>query len=207
MSFDLIGGILGLGNQQSQAANLNSVHSSSSCGCSPNAAPADSHSISQFSQAIGHSESSSAGTSLLQGNSGLGGVVNGLLSGITGGKDAGIGGLIGTPLGLFSNLVGHDSAAKAAANGDVQGWLVNTFDHSGHSHPLGGNSGSGSSAPLAILGTLGQEAGGLIGLDKVFGSALEHDARNGTNYVAGGSPSYGLTGGGSAANTGHGGHH
>ncbi len=130
---------------------------------------------------------------------GKGNLISGLLGGITGGSagggSGGMGSLIGAPLGLFSNLVGHDSAAKAAANGDVQGWLVNTFDHSGHSHGLGGNSGGGSSAPLGILGTIGQEAGGLVGLDKVFGSAHAYDAQNGTNYASGGSPNYGVTGG------------
>jgi len=165
----------------------------------------------------GHGSSSGhgsghGGSSSQSGSAGLGGIVNGLLGGIGGGgaggglggllggiggggAGGGLGGLVGAPLGLFSSLVGHDSAAQAAGNGDVMGWLVNTFDHTGHSHDLGGASGHGSSAPLAILGTLGQEAGGLVGLDKAFGSAQAYDAQNGTNYTAGGSPEYGVLGG------------
>ena len=152
---------------------------------------------------------SSTGNS--SGSAGMGGLIGSLLGGITGGASGGgaggllggagggglggLGGIVGMPLGLFSNLVGHDSAAQAAGNGDVMGWLVNTFDHTGHSHAMGGNAGNGSSAPLAIAGTLGQELGGLVGLDKVFGSAQAYDAQNGTNYTAGGSPNYGALGG------------
>ncbi|WP_020560145.1 hypothetical protein [Thiofilum flexile] len=179
--------------------------------------------MSSSSGQSSHSTHTSGGASTTSGSgsssAGLGGIIGNLLGGITGGSSSSGGGLLGggllgggllgggggllggvgqiagLPLGLFSNLVGHDSAAKAAGNGDVMGWLVNTFDHTGHTHDLGGASGNGSSSPLAIVGTIGQEAGGLVGLDKIFGSAQDYDARNGTNYSAGGSSEYGITGG------------
>ena len=138
---------------------------------------------------------------LLGGGSGggfLGGLVGGLLS-----KDGLVGGLVGPiagpVLGIFSQLVGHDSAYRAGQNGDVGGWLINTLDHSGHTHHAGGAEGHASSmgpAPLAIAGTLGQMAGGLVGLDKLFGSATAYDQQHGTNYVMGGNPNYGGENGG-----------
>ncbi|EFO33410.1 conserved hypothetical protein [Roseibium sp. TrichSKD4] len=128
----------------------------------------------------------------------LGGIF-GLKSGLLGGlanlfsKKSGIlgavGGLAAPVLGIFSKLVGHDGAHKAAMNGDLGGWLVNTFDHTSHSHALGGNEGNGNGGLLGITniaGTLGQEAGHILGLDKVFGDAKQYDAQNGTDYAKGG---------------------
>lgn len=136
-----------------------------------------------------------------QGNDNVGGLLGGILglkAGLLGGvanlfsKNNGIlgaiGGIAAPVLGIFSKLVGHDGAAKAGMNGDLGGWLVNTFDHTSHSHHLGGNEG-GNDGLLAITklyGTIGQEAGYLIGLDKVFGDAAKYDSENGTNYAAGG---------------------
>lgn len=107
---------------------------------------------------------------------GLGGMVSRLLP-----PGNVIGRLLGVPLGAFSYLVGHDSALRAAQNGDVGGWLVNTQDHGAHTHTLGGNAG-GRAAPLGFLGTLGQEAGYLLGLDGVFGNSAAYDRVYGTNY-------------------------
>ncbi len=92
-----------------------------------------------------------------------------------------LGRVLGVPMGAFSYLVGHDSALRAAQNGDVGGWLVNTQSHESHTHALGGNAG-GRQAPLAFLGTLGQEAGYLLGLDGVFGNSAAYDRVHGTNY-------------------------
>ncbi|WP_018632769.1 hypothetical protein [Neomegalonema perideroedes] len=92
-----------------------------------------------------------------------------------------LGRVLGVPMGAFSYLVGHDSALRAAQNGDVGGWLVNTQSHEAHTHALGGNAG-GRQAPLAFLGTLGQEAGYMLGLDGVFGNSAAYDRVHGTNY-------------------------
>lgn len=112
-------------------------------------------------------------------------------SGGGGGGGGLLGQILGIPLGLFSYAVGHDGALKAAQNGDIMGWLVNTQDHTSHSHALGGADDQGSTAPLAFLGTIGQEVGYLLGLDQLFGSAVEYDRANGTNYSgSGGDPTH-----------------
>ena len=105
----------------------------------------------------------------------------------------GLGKILGIPLGIFSSLVGHDGAKKAAADGDLMGWLVNTQDHTSHSHAAGGSDHGSGGAPLGFLGTIGQKLGGLVGLDKMFGSAIEYDQIHGTkysNHENGGNPNY-----------------
>ena len=98
-------------------------------------------------------------------------------------RGSGLGQILGIPLGLFSYAVGHDGALQAAQNGDIAGWMVNTQDHSSHSHLLGGADHIGSTAPLGFLGTAGQEIGYMLGLDQMFGNAAAYDQRNGTNYT------------------------
>jgi len=135
---------------------------------------------------------------LIQGVFGHKGLLGGILGkkGIIGGiiQKTGLGKILGIPLGIFSSLVGHDGAKKAAADGDIMGWLVNTQDHTSHTHAAGGSDhGGGSGAPLGFLGTIGQKLGGLVGLDKMFGSAIEYDQTYGTNYSNhenGGNPNY-----------------
>lgn len=96
-----------------------------------------------------------------------------------------LGRILSAPLAAYSLLVGHDGALRAARNGDIAGWYVNRFDHSSHSHALGGNQERRSASPLAIIGTIGQEIGNLIGLDQSLGTGIDYDLAHGTNYAIG----------------------
>lgn len=89
-----------------------------------------------------------------------------------------------------SEKVGHDSAVRAAQAGDYAGWLVNTNDHAGHSHPLGGAAGTRLSSQ-AHQGTVGQEKAYASGNYKQYGDARAYDQLFGTNYVQnGGDPNH-----------------